>query len=144
MSCFEENVSVTASMCIPSPGILRSYCSAEDPSSLICSIPNSVRVDLIISGGELILPLTNKNLECTPHVLFLTTAMNSPFMCNSFCYIMSLIFLVLSSISSADLCCNARNWNSSITFMSAPHFDSALIDISFIMSGLSFLSCIAS
>ena len=125
-------------MSIPSPGILRSYCSAEDPSSLICSIPNSVRVDLIISGGELILPLTNNNLECTPHVLFLTTAMNSRFTCNSFCYIMSLIFLVLSSISSVDLCCIARNWNLSITFTSATLSGSALIGISFIVSGTVF------
>ena len=63
ISCFKENVSLTALMCVPSSGNECNFYSVKDLSSLNCSIPNFVKVDLLFSGGELILPLTAKNLE---------------------------------------------------------------------------------
>ena len=61
--CLAGIFSLAALTLVSSSGIRRSFGSAKDPSSLICSIPSSVKVVLLISGGELILPFTTKNLR---------------------------------------------------------------------------------
>ena len=58
--CFEEESSLIALTCVSFPGMQRLFGSANEPSSLICNIPSSVRVDLLISGGESILPFYHK------------------------------------------------------------------------------------
>lgn len=80
----------------PGSAIFILFSFANEPSSLICSIPSLINVFLPISGGELILPLITKNLVNVPHVLVLTTASNSPFtvklLCKVFSYVCTAIW----------------------------------------------------
>ena len=72
----------------------------KDPSTLISSIPSSIQVPLLISGGELICPQITTILARVPHVWFLSVVTNSPFTRNSFFRVVSLSCWILIQASS--------------------------------------------
>ena len=129
---------VTVRMSNISPGIRMSFWFAKEPSSFICSIPSSITVFLLISGGEFILPFMTRNFVRFPHVWFLRIASNSPFIGRSFCSVRNFVWLFWSSILLSDLCSSALYWYSSMTFTSAPVSGSALMWMSFIINGIVF------
>ena len=57
-------------------------CGSKVPSSLIYSILRSIRMFLLINGGEIILSLIAKSFVRLPQVWFLNTASNSPLIGN--------------------------------------------------------------
>ena len=139
-----SGLSITACLTLLMSGnsswILRSLVSAKEPSSRICSIPSSLRVSLLMSGGELILPLTTTNLATAPQVWFLTVAVNSPFTGSSLCKVLSFTLLGCSVGFTLDRFANALNWCSSITFTSAPLSGSTLTSTSSIFTDTVLLS----
>ena len=66
------------------------------------------------------------------------TTFDFPFIDNSFCSVRSFVWLFWSSMSYSDRCCWALHWYSSIALTSAPVSGSALIWISFTISGTVF------
>jgi hypothetical protein len=58
---------------------VRSLGFANEPSGLICIIPNSRSVALLNNGGEFIFPFKTMNFVSIPHVAFCTTVLNSSF-----------------------------------------------------------------
>jgi hypothetical protein len=51
----------------------------NEPSGLICIIPNSRSVALLNNGGEFFFPFKTMNFVSIPHVAFCTTVLNSSF-----------------------------------------------------------------
>jgi len=75
------------------PGFSGHWSLSEEQSSLICNIPSSWRVVLLMRSGELIVPLVTRNLATAPQVWFLTVTVNSPFTGYSLCKVLSFTLL---------------------------------------------------
>ena len=76
--------------------IPKSLITAKEPSSLISNVASSWRVSLLMSSGELTLPLTTTNLAIAPQVLFLMVAMNLPLTGSSFWRAFNFVLLAVS------------------------------------------------
>ena len=111
---------------------------AKDPASLICNIPSSVRVLLLIRGDELILSLMTRNFVFLPYVWFLKRVSNSPLIDSSVCNARSFVIVFWNSISCPDLCCKTLYWYSSMMLTSAPVSGSARMWTSFSINGIVF------
>ena len=113
---------------------LRSLVLAKEPSSLICNIPSSWRVLLLMRGGELIVRLVTTNLPTASQVWFLKVAVNSPFTGSSLCKVLNFIQLGCSVSFTLDWFVSALTWCSSMTFTSALLSGSALTSTSSIFT----------
>ena len=80
--------------------ILSSFCSFNEPSGLISSMPSSYSAFLPNRDGKLIFPFTTTNVVSVPLVWFLTVALNSPDTFSSFWSVLSLVLLAFREMSS--------------------------------------------